>query len=98
MYSIGTAALILGVCVKTVRRWHKVNKIHCIRTPGGHRRYSLRKVKRIIIGLFRSLESITINADKNGVYNIMKNTFPHSVLVEGIETFRLIPQIMYQNI
>ena len=50
MYSIGNAALILGVCIKTLRRWNKINKIQCIRTPGGHRRFSLREVKRIIEG------------------------------------------------
>ncbi|MBY9007185.1 MAG: helix-turn-helix domain-containing protein, partial [Candidatus Lokiarchaeota archaeon] len=50
MYSIGNAALILGVCIKTLRRWHKVNKIYCIRTPGGHRRFYLREIKRNIEG------------------------------------------------
>lgn len=50
MYSIGIAASILGVCVKTIRRWNKANKIQCMRTPGGHRRFSLREIKRIIEG------------------------------------------------
>jgi len=34
----------------------------------------------------------------NGAYNIMKKAFPNSVLVEGIEAFGLMPQILQQNI
>lgn len=50
MYSIGIAASILGVCIKTLRRWHKGKKIYCIRTPGGHRRFPLRELQRILYG------------------------------------------------
>ena len=41
MFSIGMAAMILGVCRKTLRRWEKRNLIAPIRTLGGHRRYSM---------------------------------------------------------
>ena len=48
MYSIGIAAAILGVCVKTLRRWDKSKKITCFRTIGGHRRFSMKEINRIL--------------------------------------------------
>ncbi|MBA7593031.1 hypothetical protein ES708_35241 [subsurface metagenome] len=41
MFSIGMAAMVIGVCKKTLRRWEKRNLITPMRTPGGHRRYSM---------------------------------------------------------
>ncbi|MFX0096051.1 MAG: MerR family DNA-binding transcriptional regulator, partial [Candidatus Hodarchaeota archaeon] len=34
--AIGEASKLLGVCIKTIRRWNKGGKSHCYRTPGGH--------------------------------------------------------------
>ena len=48
MYSIGIAATLLGVCVKTLRRWDKSKKIECFRTIGGHRRFSIKEINRIL--------------------------------------------------
>ena len=48
MYSIGIAATIIGVCIKTVRRWEINKQITCFRTLGGHRRFSLQEIKRIL--------------------------------------------------
>lgn len=47
MYSIGMAATFLGVCVKTLRRWHAKGLITCYRTLGGHRRFPLNELLRI---------------------------------------------------
>ncbi len=35
------AAMIIDVCKKTLRRWEKRDLITPMRTPGGHRRYSM---------------------------------------------------------
>ena len=48
MYSIGITASLLGVCVKTLRRWDKSKKIACYRTIGGHRRFSIKEINRIL--------------------------------------------------
>lgn len=48
MYSIGTAAELLGVCVKTLRRWDKRGGIKCYRTVGGHRRFPRSEIQRIL--------------------------------------------------
>jgi putative resolvase len=48
MYSIGIAATLLGVCVKTLRRWDKSKKIACFRTVGGHRRFSIKEINRLL--------------------------------------------------
>lgn len=45
---ISAAAKVLGVSVKTLRRWEKSGKISAIRTPGGTRLYSLRKLQAIL--------------------------------------------------
>ena len=38
-YSIGEAALLLGVSVVTMRRWAASSQLACTRTLGGHRRF-----------------------------------------------------------
>lgn len=48
MYSIGIAAMLLGVCIKTLRRWDENNTIRCYRTPGGHRRFPVQEIKRVL--------------------------------------------------
>lgn len=48
MLSIGIAAKMLGVCIKTLRRWDGNNKIKCYRTVGNHRRFSVSEINRLI--------------------------------------------------
>lgn len=48
IYSIGMAAILLGVCVKTLRRWNAKGLITCYRTLGGHRRFPLNEVARLL--------------------------------------------------
>jgi putative resolvase len=48
MYAIGTAAILLGVSIKTIRRWDAQEKISCVRTPGGHRRFSVQEITRLM--------------------------------------------------
>jgi excisionase family DNA binding protein len=48
MLSIGAAASMLGVCVKTLRRWDAKGKIRCHRTVGNHRRFPLQEVHRLL--------------------------------------------------
>ena len=47
MYAIGTAAMLIGVCIKTLRRGDNQKKITCLRTPGGHRRFPLQEIIRL---------------------------------------------------
>ncbi|MFX0095868.1 MAG: helix-turn-helix domain-containing protein [Candidatus Hodarchaeota archaeon] len=57
--AMGEASVRLGVCVTTVRRWERKGKIHCYRTPGGHRRFAIVEIERIISGdLAEDLEGI----------------------------------------
>jgi len=44
MISIGEAAIKSGVHQQTLRRWEKIGKITCHKTPGGHRRYDLDQI------------------------------------------------------
>lgn len=45
---ISQAAKELGVSVDTLRRWEAAGKIEAERTPGGHRRYDLAKLRHIV--------------------------------------------------
>ena len=47
-YRISEAALLLGICTKTIRRWNALGKIECKRTVGGHHRISLIEIERIL--------------------------------------------------
>ncbi|MCY4599160.1 MAG: IS607 family transposase [Acidobacteria bacterium] len=42
---IGEAAEALGVSIDTLRRWEQTGKLTGERTPGGHRRYDLAKLR-----------------------------------------------------
>jgi len=46
--SIGQAAKELGVSRATLRRWEAAGKIEAERTPNGHRRYDLSKLRGIV--------------------------------------------------
>jgi putative resolvase len=60
--SIGETAEILGVSVKTVRRWSDSGKLRFERAPSGHRRYNLQDVKRVKPKTLADLEDrVTIN-------------------------------------
>ena len=69
--SIGKIAESLGVCVQTVRRWHREGKLlPSLTTPYGHRRYDIDRVKeqfklvkddRITIGYCRVSSSDQIS-------------------------------------
>ena len=49
--SIGAAALMLGVCVNTLRAWHRTNfLVPVYRTPGGHRRYAVSDIQAAMRG------------------------------------------------
>lgn len=52
MFSVSQAARRLGVCSKTIRRWDSKGLIHCVRTPGNHRRIPLTEVNRLL-GVFQ---------------------------------------------
>jgi putative resolvase len=45
--AIGEASEMLGVSVKTLRRWAEADKIPSERTPTGHRRFHINDVKRL---------------------------------------------------
>ncbi len=47
--SIGETAELLGVSVKTVRRWADSGQLKSTRTPTGHRRFNLLDVQYRLI-------------------------------------------------
>lgn len=65
MYSIGAAADLLGVCVKTLRRWEKSKKIRCLRTIGGHRRFPVQEIQQILNKTVLNFQDITKIKDLN---------------------------------
>ena len=60
--SIGETAKMLGVSVKTVRRWADSGKLKSIRSPSGHRRFHLHDVQELNSGSLKTIENkVTIN-------------------------------------
>ncbi|MFX1293933.1 MAG: excisionase family DNA-binding protein [Promethearchaeota archaeon] len=47
-YRIDEAALLLGVYIKTVRRWDATGNISHLRMVGVHRRISLLEIERVL--------------------------------------------------
>lgn len=48
MYTISQAAMLLGVCPTTIRRWDKSDDIKFYRTPGRHRRIAKDAIDMIV--------------------------------------------------
>ena len=48
LLTIGQAAELLGVHPLTVRNWSEKGTIRCLRTPGGHRRYRIEDLQRVL--------------------------------------------------
>ena len=48
LYSMKEVPEMLGVGVRTVQRWDKEGKIHCVRTVGDKRRVPESEIKRIL--------------------------------------------------
>ena len=48
LLTIGQAAELLGVHPLTVRNWSEKGTIPCLRTPGGHRRYRIGDLQRVL--------------------------------------------------
>lgn len=48
---VGTVARMLGVDAKSVARWDRLGRLKpAFRTPGGHRRYYLDDIEKLIRG------------------------------------------------
>lgn len=47
LISIGKASELLGVCIATLRLWHRAGKLIPVKTLGGHRRYKLSDIKAL---------------------------------------------------
>ena len=60
LISISKAANLLGVSVKTVRRWCRAGRLKFIVTEGGHRRFHSEYLKEYI----NSKTSITFRSEK----------------------------------
>lgn len=48
LISITQATKLLGVCKNTLREWDRTGKFVAIKTMGGHRRYKLSEVNKIL--------------------------------------------------
>lgn len=48
LISISEAAEMLGVCTKTIRDWTNDDRLPCIRTLGGHRRFRRLDIERLL--------------------------------------------------
>lgn len=51
LISVGEAAKILGLSIKTLQRWDKSGKFPSIRRPGGHRYYNLKDIENYLTNL-----------------------------------------------
>jgi excisionase family DNA binding protein len=51
LMSIGEAAKMLGLSIKTLQRWDKSGKLLSVRRPGGHRYYNLKNIENYLANL-----------------------------------------------
>lgn len=42
------ASELLGVTIDCLRKWERAGKLRCVKTLGGHRRYKLEDIKKLL--------------------------------------------------
>ncbi len=96
MRQIEYKAQLKGIQVLTVNESHTSKcSFLDLEKIGHHDKYIGKRISR---GLFKTSKGILLNADVNRAYNIMRKAFPNAILVDGIEVFGLMPQIIQHNI
>lgn len=63
LISIGEAAKMLGLSIKTLQRWDKSGKFPSIRRPGGHRYYNLKDIESYLANLEVAGQDIFVAAN-----------------------------------
>lgn len=82
--SIGQAAEILGVSVKTVRRWADSGKLRSTRNPSGHRRFEYAHLQLIKQGTqIEKDERVTVNYARVSSYDQKKDLVRQIQLLES---------------
>lgn len=67
-YTLKEACKLLGISQQTLRRWEKTGKIKCVRTEGGHRRFPVEEIARILGCPVEELENIKVQRpEENGL-------------------------------
>jgi excisionase family DNA binding protein len=93
LLNISQAAKRLGVSIRTLRRWEQAGKLDSLRTPGGHRRYTLEQIDRVKNTKYERHEdfqnqpedaqpgfvSNTANSQAYKTYNSILSSEPHLV-------------------
>ncbi|MDJ0517555.1 MAG: IS607 family transposase [Trichodesmium sp. MO_231.B1] len=85
------AASILGVAVSSLRRWEEEGKIKAIKTPSGHRRYSIEEIEQAA-GLPRTITTVCYGRvsshsqrdDMSGQIELLLSRFPEAEIVSEI--------------
>ena len=85
------AASILGVAVSSLRRWDEVGKIKAIKTPPGHRRYSIKEIEQagglpraVVTVCYARVSSHSQRDDMSGQIELLLSKFPEAEIVSEI--------------
>jgi len=63
LISVGEAAKLMGLSIKTLQRWDNSGKFPSIRRPGGHRYYNIRDIKKYLATLATSKQDLFMMAN-----------------------------------
>ncbi len=85
------AASILGVAVSSLRRWEEEGKIKAIKTPSGHRRYSIQEIEQAA-GLPKTTTTVCYGRvsshsqrdDLERQIELLRSKFPEAEIVSEI--------------
>lgn len=85
------AASILGIAVSSLRRWEEEGKIKAIKTPSGHRRYSIEEIEQaeglpraITTVCYARVSSHSQRDDIEGQIELLLSRFPEAEIVSEI--------------
>jgi predicted site-specific integrase-resolvase len=85
------AASILGVAVSSLRRWEEEGKIKAIKTPSGHRRYSIKEIEQaadlprsITTVCYARVSSHSQRDDLKRQIELLRSRFPEAEIISEI--------------
>jgi hypothetical protein len=86
MLNIGETAKLLGVCENTLRKWDEDGYFAATKTIGGHRRYSMEKIRNYLNENQKEEELILWEPEEEKIPDIT-NSKNLSILLENCELF-----------
>jgi putative resolvase len=84
--TLSAASKLLGVTVRSLRKWSDEGKLRTIRTEGGHRRVAMSEIERL--QGFERNPTNTLDNDTSGVYSVCMKRVNYHLTERQLDALR----------